>query len=81
MVKKKPAPPPDPITTLGAIERLAEMPDAIRQLVTAVKKVETAGLNRRALVLLLHDASRVPKKQINDVLDALPLLAERFLDG
>lgn len=71
----------DPISNLGAIERLAEMPDAIRALVDGVEKVHTAGLNRRCLVLLLHDMTRVPKKSIKEILDALPLLAERYLDG
>lgn len=74
--------PDDAVTYLGAIERLAQMPDIIRKVNDAVECLQTAGLNRRALVLLLHDTCRVSKKDINALLDALPTLADRFLtDG
>lgn len=71
----------DVIDNLGAIADLAAMPDAIRRLVEAVESVENAGLKRRAIVLLLADMTKLNKKQINAVLDALPLLADRFLES
>lgn len=70
----------DVIENMGAIADLAAMPDAIRRLVAAVDTLENSGLKRRALVLLLADMTKLSKKQINAVLDALPLLAERFLE-
>ena len=79
MTKRK-KPPPDPITTLGASDRLAEMPDMIRRLDAAVKRLTTSGLNRRALVVLLADVSGVNKTNVGKVLDAMPKLAESFID-
>ena len=70
----------DVITDLGAIADLAAMPEAIRRVVAAVDSLKNAGLKRRTLVLLLHDMTKTPKKQINAMLDALPLLAERYLE-
>ena len=69
----------DAISTLAAIERLAQMPDIIRKLVAAIDVLETAGLGRRVLVLMLQDLTKVPKKQIHAVLNALPLLADEYL--
>lgn len=80
MTKRK-KPPADPITTLGAIDRLAEMPDLIRQLDAAVKRLAASGLTRRALVVLLADVSGVNKTNVGKVLDALPKLAESFLEA
>ena len=70
----------DPITDLGAIALLSEMPEAIRRVDKAIQNLYEAGLTRRALVVLINDAAvGVTKTQINAVLDALPLLASRFL--
>lgn len=71
--------PDDAVTYLGAIERLAQMPDIIRKVHDAVERLQSAGLARRALVLMLHDITKVSKKDINALLDALPTLADRFL--
>lgn len=51
----------------------------IKKLSEAAAKMQASGLNRRALVVLLYDAtSGVSKTAIEAVLDALPLLAERY---
>lgn len=42
--------------------------------------INESGLSRRAVVLLLHDATRVGKKDIEAILDAAPLLVERYTD-
>jgi hypothetical protein len=78
MTRKKPAP-PDPITTLGAIERLAEIPDMIQRLDAAVRKLSESGLNRRCLIVLLADVSGVNKTNVGKVLDALPKLVDSFV--
>ena len=71
----------DAITDLGAIAELAAMPEAIRRLDDAVTGLQEAGLSRRLIVLMLHDVSKVNKGTIEKVLDALPLLADRFLEN
>ena len=42
--------------------------------------INESGLSRRAVVLLLHDATRVGKKDIEAILDAAPLLVERYCE-
>jgi hypothetical protein len=41
-------------------------------------QINESGLKRRAIVLLLHDATGVGKKDIMSILDAAPLLVERY---
>lgn len=76
--KKKDDSPDSVIDTLGAIQNLAEMPELIHRLAGAIDQLEKQGCSRRLLVLMLHDVSKVSKQGINKVLDALPLLVERF---
>ncbi len=72
---------PDPVTTLGAIAELAEMPDLIRKVVDGFTKAQQAGLSQRLLILMISDVTRLSKTDVKKVLDALPLLADRFLDA
>jgi hypothetical protein len=55
--------------------------DAIEKLSLEAQALNEAGLSRRALVVLLHDQTRVAKRDINLILNALPQLAEHFLDA
>lgn len=48
--------------------------EAIVRLGDAVKKLDQSGMNRKAIVLLLHDATKVGKRDIEDILDAIPRL-------
>lgn len=48
--------------------------EAIVRLGEAVKKLDGSGLNRKAIVLLLHDATKVGKRDIEEILDAIPRL-------
>ena len=48
--------------------------EAIVRIGDAVVKLNQSGLNRKAIELLLYDATKVPKAQIRLVLDALPRL-------
>lgn len=48
--------------------------EAIVRIGDAVAKLNGSGLNRKAIVLLLHDATKVNKSDIIAILDALPRL-------
>lgn len=56
--------------------------EAIINISEGFQRFMTAGLNRRALVVLLQDAIGAPhvsKQTINWVLDALPLLGRMYV--
>ena len=44
-----------------------------------IEELNDCGLTEDCVVLLLHDATKVPKGQIRKVLEAAPLLAERYV--
>lgn len=48
--------------------------ESIVRLGEAVKKLDASGMNRKAIVLLLHDVTKVGKRDIEDILDAIPRL-------
>lgn len=48
--------------------------EAIVRLGEAVRKLDASGMNRKAIVLLLHDATKVNKTDIAAILDAIPRL-------
>ena len=48
--------------------------EAIVRIGEAAARLNASGLNRKAIVLMLHDATKVGKKDIETVLDALPRL-------
>lgn len=60
----------------GTFEELAS---SLRRLVTGLEQIETAGLTRRTIVLLLHDATGIGKRDIEVLLDSIPKLADRYL--
>lgn len=51
---------------------------SIVKLSQASQRMLSSGLNRRALEVLLEDASSVPMSDISRVLNALPRLAELY---
>ena len=57
-------------------ERIAT---SIRQIGDVAKKLSASGLNRDCQILLLHDATKVPKRDIKLILDALPNLPKWYL--
>jgi hypothetical protein len=57
-------------------ERIAT---AVRQIGDIGKKLNASGLNRKAVILLIHDATNVPKRDIKLILDALPNLPRWYL--
>lgn len=62
----------------GEAKKLA---DAVRRIGAAVKEFRTAGLKRQAIVVLLHDSTKVSKRDINAVLDGLETLEQVYLEA
>lgn len=52
---------------------------SVIKLADGLKKMNDSGLTQRAIVLLLHDATGVNKKDIVKILEVAPLLAERYV--
>lgn len=48
--------------------------EAIVRLGESLEKLNKNGLNRRAIVILLQDATQISKRDINAILDAIPQL-------
>jgi len=48
--------------------------EAIVRIGDSVKKLNDSGLNRKAVVILLQDATKIPRCDIEAILDALPRL-------
>lgn len=57
---------------------LSVIVSSLHKVADGFEKINASGLNRRALVLLLHDATKVKKTDIEAILDAAPLLVERY---
>jgi len=55
--------------------------EAIRRISLAVEVMIGSGLNRRAMVVLLSDSSKVRRRDIESVLDSLEELAETYCDA
>lgn len=56
-----------------------EMVEAVRQIDIGVRDIFKAGLNRQALLVLLADQCRLPKRTISKVLDSLADLRAAYL--
>ena len=72
--------PLDVVTTLGAIERLADMPDMIRQVSEGFARAQRAGVGLRLLTLMISDTTSLSKTDVRKVLEALPLLYDRYCE-
>lgn len=59
-------------------EPLSVIVSSLHKVADGFDQINESGLSRRAIVLLLHDATRVGKKDIDAILDAAPLLVERY---
>ncbi len=51
---------------------------SLHRVAAGFDKINDSGLTDHALVLLLHDATKVNKKDIRKILEAAPLLTERY---
>jgi hypothetical protein len=63
-----------------SLEDARKLADAVRRIDQAMKSFITSGLNRKALVVLLHDATSVTKRDINAVLNGLENLGDMYLE-
>jgi hypothetical protein len=61
-------------------EDARKLADAVKRIDKFAKEFTTSGMNRRALVVLLHDATSVTKRDINAVLDGLDGLGDMYLE-
>ena len=50
----------------------------LEELAAAVRTLNATGLNRRAILLLLNDATGIGKKDIGEILDAIPNLVQWY---
>lgn len=57
-----------------------DLPEAIRKISQGFTKLKKQGLNRKAIVVLLHDASGVTKTNILKVLDGLADLEKNYCE-
>lgn len=62
------------VTKSNPPETTEILAEAIVRIGDSVRKLNESGLNRKAIVLLLHDYSKVGKKDIETILDAMPRL-------
>ena len=59
-------------------EPLSVIVSSLHKVADGFEQINESGLSRRAVVLLLHDSTRVGKKEIAAILDAAPLLVDRY---
>lgn len=52
--------------------------ESIVKLSDAVRSLDSSGLNQKAIVLLLHDMTKLSKRDIEMVLRAIPQLKNRY---
>ncbi len=51
---------------------------SLHKVADGITQINDSGLTERAIVLLLHDLTKVPKGHIQTVLAAAPKLVERY---
>lgn len=56
-----------------------EIEKSIIKLSEVGEKIEKSRLNRRTIILLLNDITKVPKSHIEYILNALPELKNKYL--
>jgi hypothetical protein len=59
-------------------EPLSVIVSSLHKVADGITQINESGLNERAIVLLLHDMTRVPKENIRSILGAAPRLVERY---
>jgi hypothetical protein len=64
----------EPVT--DPVAEYTKVAAAVRQMGNVGKKLQKTGLTEHAIVLLLHDATRVGKPAIRKILKALPELPD-----
>lgn len=65
---------PVKVTKSDPPETTEILAEAIVRIGDAVEKLNKSGLNRKAIEVLLHDATKVARRDIKIILDSLPRL-------
>lgn len=55
-----------------------DLSEAIEGISSGMKALLKSGLNRRAIIVLLHDSTRVAKRDIESVLSGLETLKKQY---
>lgn len=50
----------------------------VEQIAKALKSLEAGGLNRHAIIALIHDDTRIAKRDIKTILDSLASMRDTF---
>jgi len=58
-----------------------DLSETIRSISESMDRLLSSGLKREAIVTLLHDDTKLPKRQIMSVLDSLKELAVKYTRG
>jgi len=58
---------------------LEVLQNEIIKLANVGKQIEKSKLTQRAIILLLHDITKLPQRNIQYVLNALPALADKYI--
>lgn len=55
-----------------------DLAEAIRQISKSFEKLSASGLNRKGIIALIHDHTKLGKRTISDVLDSLTELEKKY---
>lgn len=55
-----------------------DLSEAIDRISSALKTLLKSGLNRKAIIVLLHDYTKVPRRDIESVLSGLEALKKTY---
>lgn len=66
-------------SVLGPFEDMVALERAIADLAEGMRKLSATRLKRDTIILLLHDATKIGKRQIEYVLNALGQLESNYL--
>ena len=54
--------------------------ESIVEISKAFAELRRSGLNQKAIIVLIHDATGLPKRDITRVLDSLDMLSSSYCD-
>ena len=80
-VSKRPLKHPQVSVVNDTDDPLEVIVSSLHKVATGIDKINKSGLRRRTVVLLLHDATGVGKRDIEHILDAAPLLVDRYTNS
>lgn len=63
------------VTNVTPDETLA---DAVEKISECLSKILASGLNQKAIIALLHDHTKLPKRDIKVLLEALPRMRKLY---